>query len=80
MWQKIGKLLIILTSFALVHIINLGNGKTIGVENFGWGKVNRCFPQISKIYIENNKVKFANIVTGKSEYYTRVYRYIGKER
>ena len=58
----------------------LGDGKTIGVENFGWGKVNRCFPQISNIYIENNKVKFANIVTGKSEYYTRVYRYIGKER
>ena len=57
----------------------LGDGKTIGVENFGWGKVNRCFPQISNIYIENNKVKFVNIVTGKTEYYTRVYHYVGGE-
>ena len=57
----------------------LGNGKTINVENFGWGKVNRCYPQISNIYIENNRIKFINVVTGESEYYTRVYRYVGKE-
>ena len=57
----------------------LGDGKSIDVENYGWGKVNRCYPQISNIYIDDNKIKFVNIVTGKSEYYTRVYRYIGKE-
>lgn len=56
----------------------LGNGKLINIENFGWGKVNRCYLQISNIYIENSKVKFVNVVTGKSEYYTRIYHYIGK--
>ena len=57
----------------------LGDGKSINVENFGWGKVNRCFPQISNIYVEGNIIKFVNIVTGRSEHYTRVYRYVGKE-
>ena len=57
----------------------LGDGKSINVENFGWGKVNRCYPQLSNIYIDDNMFKFVNIVTGRSEYYTRVYRYAGKE-
>ena len=58
----------------------LGDGKVINVENFGWGKVNRCYPQISNIYIENNRIKFVNLINTKSEYYTRVYRYVGKEK
>lgn len=58
----------------------LGDGKALSVENFGWGKVNRCFPQISNIYIENNRIKFVNIITGKAEYYTRVYHYAGTRK
>ena len=57
----------------------LGDGEFINIENFGWGKVNRCYPQLSNIYIDDNMIKFVNIVTGRSEYYTRVYRYVGKE-
>lgn len=53
--------------------------KAIYVENFGWGKVNRCFPQISNIYFENNAIKLVNLVTKKADYYERIYRYIGKE-
>ena len=56
----------------------LGDGKELIVNNFGWGKVNRTYPQISKIEVDksNNKIHFTNLVTGKEEYYERVYRYI----
>ena len=60
----------------------LGNGTSLTSENFGWGKVNRQYPQLSNINIESRDgsyaVKFTNLSTNATEYYTRVYRYKGR--
>lgn len=42
-------------------------------ENFGWGKVNRVYPQKSKTYIDSN----TNKIICNEVAFTRVYRYIG---
>ncbi len=73
----------IITRKGHIHFY-LGCDSIVECDNFGWGKVNRVFPQSSRIEIEkvddNYLVKYTNLITGKVEYYTRVYRYVGKER
>lgn len=59
----------------------LGDGEDNNAENFGWGRVYRSFPQKYdiKVVSKNNKqlIKLTNNKNNE-EYYTRVYRYVGK--
>lgn len=44
-------------------------------ENFGWGKVNNTYPQLTKTYID-----YANkVIICTEEKFTRVYRYVGNK-
>jgi len=70
----------ILATNGHVHIY-LGDGKAISSENIGWGKVNRNYPQVYEICMEEYaddayRVKIIN-KNGEESYYTRVYRYLG---
>lgn len=46
-------------------------------ENFGWGHVNRKYPQLSSVGISNINNEYK--IFCKDGNYNRVYRYIGEE-
>ena len=58
-----------------IHIY-IGNN---GTDNFGWGKVNRYFPANYYFSIENknNEYRIKMDKGNLTEYYTKVYRYVG---